>query len=40
MAEFYFSRDIDPKYETNIAFYAQDIEYQEILVDIFPKVYT
>jgi hypothetical protein len=38
MAEFYFSREIDPKYEGNISFYAQDAEYQEVLVKVFPQV--
>jgi hypothetical protein len=38
MVEFYFSREIFPKYEENIAFYSQDIEYQGILVQTIPQV--
>ncbi len=38
MADLYFSREIDAKYENNINFFAQEPEYRQDLSFSFPSV--
>jgi len=39
MSDLYFSREIDTKYETNINFFAQEPDYQQIISENLTNVF-